>query len=165
MELASVFLLIIVFLLVALYVAFPFVRRVRGERGVDQALSALLAERDRVLTALQELDFDNTLGKIPVEEYPAQRAALVQRGAEILRQLDERPGAVPNRRAEPVEAVSKGTAPKTPAPAAASDDDLEDLIAKRRSKRNGKTGGFCPQCGKPVLLSDQFCPKCGHSLK
>jgi hypothetical protein len=154
MQLASVFLLLIVFLLVALYVALPFVRRVRGVRGVDQALSALLTERDRVLTALQELDFDNSLGKIPAEEYPSQRAVLVQRGAEILRQLDERPGT-----AMKPAATSKIFAP------AASDDDFEDLIAKRRSKRNGKTGGFCPQCGKPVLLSDQFCPKCGHSLK
>ena len=154
MQLASVFLLLIVFLLVALYVALPFVRRVRGVRGVDQALSALLTERDRVLTALQELDFDNSLGKIPAEEYPSQRAVLVQRGAEILRQLDERPGT-----AMKPAATSNILAP------AASDDDFEDLIAKRRSKRNGKTGGFCPQCGKPVLLSDQFCPKCGHSLK
>ena len=155
MQLASVFLLLIVFLLVGLYVALPFVRRVRGVRGVDQALSALLAERDRVLTALQELDFDNSLGKIPAEEYPSQRTVLVQRGAEILRQLDERPGA----------ALKPAATSKIPAPAAASDDDLEDLIARRRSKRNGKTGGFCPQCGKPVLLSDQFCPKCGQSLK
>jgi hypothetical protein len=154
MQLASVFLLLIVFLLVALYVALPFVRRVRGVRSVDQALSALLTERDRVLTALQELDFDNSLGKIPAEEYPSQRAVLVQRGAEILRQLDERPGT-----AMKPAATSNILAP------AASDDDFEDLIAKRRSKRNGKTGGFCPQCGKPVLLSDQFCPKCGHSLK
>jgi len=154
MQLASVFLLLIVFLLVALYVALPFVRRVRGVRGVDQALSALLTERDRVLTALQELDFDNSLGKIPAEEYPSQRAVLVQRGAEILRQLDERPAT-----AMKPAATSNILAP------AASDDDFEDLIAKRRSKRNGKTGGFCPQCGKPVLLSDQFCPKCGHSLK
>jgi hypothetical protein len=154
MELASVFLLLIVFLLVVLYVALPFVRRVRSVRGVDQALSALLAERDRVLSALQELDFDNSLGKIPAEDYPSQRGVLVQRGAEILRQLDERLGA-----------AQKPAAMRILAPAAASDDDLEDLIAKRRSKRNGKTGGFCPQCGKPVLLSDQFCPKCGHSLK
>ena len=154
MQLASVFLLLIVFLLVALYVALPFVRRVRGVRGVDQALSALLTERDRVLTALQELDFDNSLGKIPAEEYPSQRAVLVQRGAEILRHLDERPAT-----AMKPAATSNILAP------AASDDDFEDLIAKRRSKRNGKTGGFCPQCGKPVLLSDQFCPKCGHSLK
>ena len=165
MGLESVFLLLIVFMLVALYAALPFVRRVRGVRGVDEALSTLLAERDRVLTALQELDFDNSLGKIPAEEYPAQRAVLVQRGAEILRQLDERPGDALSRRAEPVEAASKGAVQKIPVPAAASDVDLEDLIAKRRSKRKGKTGGFCPQCGKPVLLSDQFCPKCVHSLK
>lgn len=152
MDLLAVFLLLFVLLLVALYVARPFVTRVRSVRSVDQALSTLLAERDRVLTALQELDFDYTLGKIPADDYPAQRETLVQRGAAILRQLDERGGA------------DRKPAARTPAPAS-TDDDLEDLIAKRRVRRKGKTGGFCPQCGKPVLLSDRFCPKCGYSLK
>jgi hypothetical protein len=148
----SVFLLLFVLLLVAFYVARPFVTRVRSVRAADQALSTLLAERDRVLTALQELDFDYTLGKIPADDYPAQREALVQRGAAILRQLDERGVA------------DKKPASRLPAPAS-TDDDLEDLIARRRSARKEKTGGFCPQCGKTVLLSDRFCPKCGYSLK
>ncbi|KAF0107744.1 MAG: hypothetical protein FD146_1375 [Anaerolineaceae bacterium] len=152
MDLLAAFLLLFVLALAALYVARPFATRLRSVRGVDQALSTLLAERDRVLTALQELDFDNTLGKIPAGDYPAQREMLVQRGAAILRLLDERSGA------------DRKPAARTPAPAS-TDDDLEDLIAKRRSARREKTGGFCPQCGKPVLLSDRFCPKCGHSLK
>jgi hypothetical protein len=152
MDLLSLFLLLFVLLLVGLYVAGPFVARLRGVRGVDQGYSSLLAERDRVLNALQELDFDNTLGKIPADDYPAQREALVQHGAAILRQLDERSGA------------DRKPAARTPAPAS-TDDDLEDLIAKRRSARKGKTGGFCPKCGKPVLLADRFCPKCGYSLK
>jgi hypothetical protein len=161
MDLLSLFLLLFVLLLVAFYVACPFVTRVRSLRGVDQALSTLLAERDRVLTALQELDFDYTLGKIPADDYPAQREMLVQRGAAILRQLDER-GVALNRRVDGV--ADKKPATRLPAPAS-TDDDLEDLIAKRRSARKGKTGGFCPKCGKPVLLSDRFCPKCGYSLK
>jgi len=38
---------------------------------------------------LKELDFDNSLGKIPLEAYPQQRLSLVQQGAEILRKLDQ----------------------------------------------------------------------------
>jgi ribosomal protein S27AE len=156
MELAAVFLLLAVVLLVGFYVTIPFFSRLRTVRGVDQTASALMAERDRVLAALQELDFDRALGKISEEEYPVQRETLVQRGADILRQLDERQVA-----AKP---VAKPAA-KPVAPAASSDDDLEDLIAARRSVRKEKTGGFCPQCGTPVLLSDRFCPKCGYSIK
>ncbi len=159
MNLASVFLLLAVALLAGLYVAVPFFSRLRAARTVDQAASTLMAERDRVLAALQELDFDRTLGKISEEEYPTQREALVKRGADILRQLDERQAAKPA--AEP----ARKLAAKAAAPAASSDDDLEDLIAARRSTRKEKTGGFCPQCGTPVLASDRFCPKCGYSIK
>jgi hypothetical protein len=166
MDLAAVFLLLAVMLLVGLYVAVPFFSRVRAVRAVDQAASTLMAERDRVLAALQELDFDRALGKIPEEEYPVQRETLLQRGADILRQLDEHQAAKAS--AEPVRkpVARPAAAPVAVVPqAAASDDDLEDLIAARRSVRKEKTGGFCPQCGTPVLLSDRFCPKCGHSLK
>jgi ribosomal protein S27AE len=38
------------------------------------------------------------------------------------------------------------------------------LIASRRRERLEKAAGFCPQCGKPVQISDKFCPRCGASL-
>ena len=159
MEIAAIFLLLAIVLLVVLYVTIPFFSRIRLARGMDQAASTLLAERDRVLASLQELDFDRALGKISEEEYPLQREALLQRGAGILRQLDEVQAAKP-----PAEPARK-TAPKPAAPPASFDDNLEDLIAARRATRKEKTGGFCPQCGTPVLISDRFCPKCGNSLK
>ena len=154
MEPASVFLLLAGLSLVVFYVARPFVTLTRSVRSDDPVLSALLAERDRVLIALQELDFDHTLGKIPADEYPSQRENLLQSGAGILRQLHEHSGATRKP------AVKPGLARTT-----SSDDEIEDLIANRRSMRKEKTGGFCPKCGKPVLLSDRFCPRCGHSLK
>jgi NADH pyrophosphatase NudC (nudix superfamily) len=163
MELAALFLLLAVALLVGLYVTIPFFSRVRAVRGVNQAASTLMAERDRVLAALQELDFDRTLGKVSEEEYPVQREALLKRGADILRQLDELQTA--KAAAEPARKPAPKSETKMAVSASASDDDLEDLIAARRAARKEKTGGFCPQCGTPVLLSDRFCPKCGHSLK
>ena len=141
----------------------------------DQELSALLAERERILTALQELDFDYTVGKIPEEDYPAQRAFLLQQGADVLRQLD-------GFRAEPAQpapgdqleaAIAERRASLSPAPLPVSvtgngnesaDDDLEVQIATRRRLRPEKSAGFCPQCGGPVQKSDRFCPKCGASL-
>jgi hypothetical protein len=44
------------------------------------------------------------------------------------------------------------------------DDDVEALISSRRKARKEKSGGFCPRCGKPVLVSDRFCPHCGKSI-
>jgi hypothetical protein len=162
MELAAIFLLVIVLVLIVLFVTRPFFER-RHLRAPESnlELSSLLAERERLLAALQELDFDQTLDKIPEEDYPPQRTALLQKGAQVLRRLD---ALTPGNTGQ---AIGKmpflGSAPRPTAPL--SDDDLEDLLAKRRNARKDKTAGFCPKCGKPVLQSDVFCPSCGSTLK
>ncbi|MEO5886754.1 MAG: zinc ribbon domain-containing protein, partial [Anaerolineales bacterium] len=124
------------------------------------------------LNSLQELDFDFKLGKIPVEDYPLQRTNLLQKGAGIFRKVDELTAAttqldtevhiervIAERRADtiPVESVSNSRRGLT-------DDDLESMIAARHRSRKEKSAGFCPNCGKPVLISDRFCPACGKAL-
>jgi hypothetical protein len=162
MEPAAIFLLLILLALIILFVTRPFFKRQRvriAESGHE--FSFLLAERERLLTALQELDFDQTLGKIPAEDYPAQRAILLQKGAEVLRQLDIlTPGTPILTGKKSLRSISA----LTPA-ALLSDDDLEDLLAKRRIARKDNAAGFCPKCGKPALQSDVFCPFCGSTLK
>ena len=153
MEIVPVFLVLAVAVLVALFLAQPFKGRAsRRRNATGQDVSALLAERERMIGALQELDFDHALGKVPAEDYPAQRAELVQKGADILRKLDATSALTPN------------PSPRGRGGAAAADDDLEALIAARRSARKNKSGGFCPRCGKPVLASDRFCQNCGKAL-
>jgi NADH pyrophosphatase NudC (nudix superfamily) len=44
------------------------------------------------------------------------------------------------------------------------DDDLEAMIASRRKTHKDKSAGFCPKCGKPILVSDRFCPSCGKAI-
>jgi hypothetical protein len=166
-------LLLALLLLVGLFVAQPyFERRARRVTPEERELSALMAERDQVVNALQELDFDYTLGKIPEEDYPGQRAALLQKGANLLRELDARQAGTQVQDAESrLEAAIAArradagqTAGSTPTPSNV-DDELESLIAARRSIRKGKTGGFCTKCGKPILASDRFCPNCGNTIK
>jgi hypothetical protein len=92
----SLFLVLAVALVVVIFVMQPFVKRQelpaaaeqKAAHQQDHQRSALLAERDRVLTALQELDFDNAMGKVPAEDYTEQRAALLHRGADVMRRLD-----------------------------------------------------------------------------
>jgi rubrerythrin len=160
MELGAIFLLLGVLVIVVLFVAQPFTKHWRVKVQNSHEISALLAERERALNALQDLDFDNAIGKVPAEEYSAQRVSLIQKGSVILRRLDEIQGVQPSPLDDAVKVVTVIQHAKM-----LSDEDLEDLIAERRAVRQQKTAGFCPNCGIPILQSDQFCPSCGHMVK
>ena len=196
MDLGSVFLILALLVLVGLYIARPLFDRSASSHSPvpqsedkaqtdsqDHEHSMFLAERDQVLNALQELDFDNILGKIPAEDYPQQRAVLLQRGAEVLRKLDalqsqvEKPAedieerieaAIAARRADLQSAQAAAGRPTgnghgrgVSAAIASPDDELEVMLANRRRVRGEKAAGFCPKCGRAVQKSDRFCPKCG----
>ena len=178
MDLGSIFLILGLLLLVALFIAKPLIEhKAIAVSQEEHQLSSLMAERDRILNALQELDFDFTLGKIPEADYPAQRAALLQQGAQILRELDAHRQAVPAsdaevrlemaiaaRRADAARAQLSPNGGSNRSIHQAPDDGLEALIASRRRQRSEKAAGFCPQCGKPVQKSDRFCPNCGATV-
>ena len=168
MDIGSILLILGILILVVLYITQPLVKRQAIIISQDEHhYSALLAERDRILTALQELDFDYQLGKIPESSYPSQRAILLQQGADTLRQIDEYHGeSTVDSLDDRVEAAIEDRRQETREAETISDQDeeLEEMIANRRRVRNGKSGGFCPQCGNPVQRSDQFCSKCGNTL-
>ena len=196
----SLFLVLALGLVVALFVARPFINRtaietssVRGQAEQrEHSRSTLLADRDRILTALQELDFDYAMGKIPAEDYPPQREALVRSGVEVLRKLDaievaemgngqrpaEKPLVTSAAAADAIEAAvaaRRADAALVGSPVQAGGngsaagapvvkDELEELIASRKRTRKESTSGFCPRCGRPVQKSDKFCAKCGSTL-
>ncbi|HUE98842.1 MAG TPA: zinc ribbon domain-containing protein [Anaerolineales bacterium] len=175
MELTAIFFSLIVLIVVGVYLYAPFMdRRARRVTEEEHELSALMAERDRVINSLQELDFDFKLGKIPEEDYPMQRTSLLQKGADLLRKIDSlaAPSPIGRRdggegqdteaRLEKAIAARRADAPM--AKVEVTDDDLESMISSRRKIRTSKSAGFCPKCGKPVMVTDRFCPSCGKSL-
>jgi len=187
MDIGSIFLILALLLLVGVFITRPFFERKAVPVADPQAderdheLSSLLAESDRLLNALQELDFDHALAKIPEEDYPAQRALLLQQETEVLQKLDalqsssaadeveaRLEAAIAARRATVQPSLAPTQAELVGAgrvvPVAAPDDDLEILLASRRRERQGKAAGFCPRCGGPVQQTDRFCPKCGATL-
>lgn len=168
MELTAIFFSLAVLILVGVYLYAPFMeRRARRVTEEEHELSALMAERDRVINSLQELDFDFKLGKIPEDDYPAQRASLLQKGADILKQIDSlapQPVAIQDTEERLERAIAARRADAAVARAEVSDDDLESMLSARRKRRSNKSAGFCPKCGKPVQVTDRFCPSCGKSL-
>jgi hypothetical protein len=168
MELTAIFFSLAVLILVGMFLYAPFMeRRARGVTEEEHELSALMAERDRVINSLQELDFDFKLGKIPEEDYPTQRASLLQKGADILRKIDSlvpQTAAAQDTEQRLERAIAARRADSSNAKPDVLDDDLESMISSRRKKRPAKSAGFCPRCGKPVMVTDRFCPACGKSL-
>ena len=196
MDIGSIFLLLALVILVVFFIGQPLLnRRAVSARPVSptrQQTSVLQADRDRVIQALQELDFDYSLGKVPEEDYPPQRNALLQHGVEVLQKLDALQPQPPARLAsdrleEALAARRTALSQATPELSSAEEnedlealinedmealinEDIEALISARRRARNGsapreKSVGFCPQCGKSIQKSDRFCPKCGTELK
>lgn len=177
MDLGAILLLIALLLGVGLYLAAPLMtNRVRRVSEESQEMSSLMAERDRVISALQELDFDFKLGKIPEEDYPGQRAELLQKGADVLKRLDSltpspllrgegRRGEGRSAESRLEKAAAARRADSAAQAEALSDDEIESMLSARRKARKSKAAGFCPRCGKPVLATDQFCPNCGKALK
>ncbi len=169
MDFGSVFLILALAIAVGVFVGRPFfepepaVERISQQalRPEEQRRSSLLAERDRLVNAVRELEFDHALGKIPEEDYPVQREALLMTGAEVLKQIEALPPEISRSRkraaGEPVELLRNGL-PAGPV------DELEEMILAHRRARQEKAVGFCPSCGKPLRKSDQFCPRCGAAL-
>ena len=168
MEIGAIFFTLAVVTLVGMYVGQPYIKR-RGRRATqeDHEYSTLMAEYDRAVNTLQELDFDNALGKVPAEHYPRQRAELLAKGADLLRKLDamqpQKSGHDAEGRMEAAVASRRADAAATGSATVLDDDELESIIAARRKTRKEKSAGFCPKCGKPIQISDRFCPSCGKA--
>lgn len=167
MQIVSIFFTLGIAIFVGVFLYVPFIeRRARRVTVEEHETSTLLAERERIVNSLQELENDYQLGKVPEEDYPTQRASLLQKGADVLRKLDElAPIKVQNDKDTRVERAIEARRKKNSGKKdGVTDDDLESMISSRRQGRKAKSAGFCPKCGKPVMTSDKFCPSCGKLL-
>lgn len=177
MTLGSALLIIALFLFVAAFVLRPL-RTGAGAHVTEseRQLSELLAARDHTLSSLADLDMDNILEKIPPEDYSTQRVELLQEGAEILRKIDSltdgglaEAGAALESGPRELDAEAELEAAIASMRSGADhvgerEAELEEAVARMRSSEERAGGGFCPQCGKPVVASDRFCSHCGATL-
>jgi hypothetical protein len=78
--------------LCVLWVARPFVREPQAvddtRAAPEEHRLALLDERDRVLTALKQLEFDHRTGTVSDEDYRATVGALRRQAADAIRAID-----------------------------------------------------------------------------
>jgi hypothetical protein len=154
MDPGSILIILAIFMLTALFLSRPFWDdTIEVTRENDDKLSHLLAERERLLTAIEELDFDHQLGKVNENAYRYRRRRLLESGGGVLKELEKY--------------SSKGqTTPQKQQPPSPGEeeDDLEKLIASRRQKILESEHRFCSQCGFAVREGDKYCGNCGADL-
>jgi hypothetical protein len=169
MDTGSLLLLTALIILVVFIISRPFyygiaagqLTRDSNENPADNTLSELMGEKERLLTALRDLDSDHDLEKVPDEAYNRQRGFLMQAAARNLKAIDEFEQAVVSDLPEGSEPGEHVHSPVV----STGHDEIDELILERRRKRDEKSAGFCPRCGKALQKSDQFCPACGARVK
>lgn len=161
MTIGSILFGIALLVVLALFLARPFllapVRHTSRRSGKEE----LLAEKEALLAEIRAIDFDYDTGKLPPDVYDPQRQRLVQRAAAVMQALD-----------------AYQTQPDEQAAGLTDDIDarIESAIARLRAKEKEAApapvkvreehhkGGYCPQCGQPTDVDDKFCTACGHRL-
>jgi hypothetical protein len=136
---------------VALIIALPLFDRKRQAVRPPTRREALQAERNDIVRAIRELDFDYRTHKINDEDYKRLRADYVQHGAQVLREinaLDEH---------NTVSGASAG---------ADASAEIERRVAALRASKEIPEADIltCPNCGSSVASGSKFCPQCGHKL-
>jgi len=134
-------------LIIAVSVGFvvqPLLRNTPGmpqrKSGRRNQLAELQAQRDTLLAAIKDLEFDYEMGKLSEDDYSRMNARFRREAAAILQQIDQTNAHTGKRK------------------------KLEaELQALRRQKRtNGKLA--CAHCGAAVEPQHRFCGHCGQRL-
>lgn len=125
------------------YTAVPKKSTGQGSQVKDTLKASLEKQRQAVLLALRDLDFDYQAGKVAEEDYQALRVTLISEAAQLMQRQEHE-----------------------------KEDSIEALIQSRRkaktnvqqppsSKANGTAEKLCQHCQAPLLPGAKFCSKCG----
>jgi zinc-ribbon domain len=135
MGIGTILIGIALFVVVVVLIGLPLLERKRDAVEPPSPREVLELEHQGTVRAIRELDLDFRTSKLDEQDYKTMRAAQVQRGAQILRELD----------------------------AQATSDDIDADIEKQvAALRNVAT--VCPSCGQPVKKGDRFCANCAYAL-
>jgi RNA polymerase subunit RPABC4/transcription elongation factor Spt4 len=94
----------------------------------------LKPQREQVLAALRDLDFDYQTGKIAEQDYTILRSELMVQAAQLIRSQET------------------------------EDEAIENLIRARREALSVGEARKCSQCGRKLSADDRFCPGCGEPV-
>ncbi len=125
----------------------------QGASGNVRSITSLTARRDSIYSALADLEFDRSIGKLNDDDYQVVRSQLMAQAVEVLKQIDT---------------ASASTAQ--------IESDVEALVRARRGAASSPTSRvqsgallgsmnvYCTGCGSALKPDDHFCGKCGRPV-
>jgi ribosomal protein L40E len=173
-------------LVLALFAFWQSVRALFG-RGVDEVAAAvggdraaLLDEKNALLRALKDLEFERGVGKVSEADYTRLEASYRARAKAVLAGLDRDLGPwrekaeqlarahapQPSDAPAASPAVSPGQPATTPSASAAADDAnaSRDTAAATAAKSDSDARVRCAKCGAQNDADAVFCKKCAATL-
>jgi len=161
---------------VAVFVAWPWrARPMTLQPESDLAVSLmgsgdgmLAKQREAILAALRDLDFDHGVGKVAEEDYAPLRQALLAEAADVVSLLDEEQA---NAEADLDARIEAEVLTVRQTLRAERDDNVCPTCGRRSSPSDlycvgcgTQLSAACAGCGRAVRLTDLFCAACGAEL-
>jgi predicted nucleic acid-binding Zn ribbon protein len=159
MEISSILIGLLLFGASVAYVILPFQQKRQKTSSPLQHSNELPVQREVVLAALRDLDFDFKTGKISEEDYQLLRVQLLAEAAQYIgaeKKGDEQLEQMIQSRRKVKRQENKCPHCETPVQAG------QRLCSECGFELNSK---LCPSCGKKIQSGDLFCSSCGYQIQ
>jgi predicted nucleic acid-binding Zn ribbon protein len=158
-EIPSIFIGLALLVASLAYVSLPFRRKQLNKANDPIASSQQKGQRESILSALRELDFDFKTGKISDEDYTPLRTRLIVEAAEYI-ETEEKEEAqleslIRTRRTAQQQSIR------------CEHCDAPIKAGQRFCSKCGwaVNSEMCPSCGKKIQAGDLFCSSCGNKIQ
>jgi rubrerythrin len=159
MEFLSIFIGLALFVASFAYISLPFRRKQLRKANDSVASPRQKVQRDAVLSALRELDFDFKTGKISEEDYiPLRTRLMAEAAVHIEAEEQEKEKLEALIRARRTTQQQSITCDHCEAPVKAG----QHFCSKCGSAIHNEQ---CPSCGKKIQAGDLFCSSCGNKIQ
>ena len=159
MEITSIIVGVGLFAVSIVYVILPFRQKRLKTTSTLDARASQKGQRDAVLSALRELDFDFRTGKISEEDYTPLRTQLMAEAAQYIdteaKESEQLEALIRTRRAAQKQGLK---CEHCDAPIRTG----QRFCSKCGSAINEEQ---CPSCGKKIQTGDLFCSACGNKIQ
>lgn len=155
---------------VAVFVALPFLKKriegisqeVGSQNPIEEGLRRLNSEKESVYSALKEIDFDYSTGKLSKEDYDELENKYKAQAVALLKEIDIIVGktnilGLDEEIEKEIRAIRKTEL--------TDDEEIErEIIKARQSLVLENSRSICSVCGNEYRSDDRFCSKCGARL-